>query len=104
MTAAVRVRDAAGYIQQPRADLLPLQGGAEDLAGLVEGEQGVQAALQALCGAAALGYIVDDDAECLAAAVGDHARADLDVDQRPVLPAVAPLADEVDPSSRICLT
>src|SRR5919107_643130 len=56
------VRDVARYLEQSRADLLSLQAGAEDLARFVEGEQGIKAALEALRGAFALGYIVDDNA------------------------------------------
>src|SRR5215213_6991781 len=91
------VRDVARYLEQARADLFALQAGAQDLACFVEAEQGIQAALQALRGALALSYVVDDDAQRLAVAVGDHTRTDLDVDERAVLPAVAPLPDKGDP-------
>src|SRR5215210_3308227 len=83
------VRGAACYLEQPRADLFSLQAGAQDLARFVEAEQGVQAALQTLRGTLALRYIVDDHAQRLAAAVGDHTRTHFDVEERTVLPAVA---------------
>src|SRR5215208_1018260 len=92
------VRDPANHLQQAGADLLPLQAGAQDLACLVEGEQGVQAASQRFFCHFALRHIVGDDAERRAAAVGDSAGADLHVDERAVLAPVPPLTDREAPS------
>src|SRR3712207_2852752 len=55
---SIGARDAVHDLKEPGTDLLLLQRGAQDLPGLVEGEQGSQGTLNLLLGSLAVGYVL----------------------------------------------